>query len=247
MGTGTSTGVPAIGCECSVCKSSDPRNNRLRASVLVTINDKNILIDTAPDLRQQALRYGFKRIDAVLYTHDHADHIHGIDELRSFNFLQWSAIPIYAGRKVIERIKKSFMYIFEEQLEGGGKPVITLHEIDSSFEAAGTRIEPLPVWHGSQKIFGYKIGEFAYISDVSKIPDETITLIKKIKVVVLDALREKEHSTHMNFSQAIETAKLIGAKRTFFTHMGHSVDHASTSAKLPPGMELAYDGLEIIL
>lgn len=247
LGTGTSTGVPAIGCECSVCKSSDPRNNRLRASVLVTVDDKNILIDTSPDLRQQALKYGFKRIDAVLYTHDHADHIHGIDELRSFNFLQWSAIPIYAGRKVLERIKVSFMYIFEEQLEGGGKPLITLHEINGSFQTAGVYIEPLPVWHGSQMIFGYKIGDFAYISDVSKIPEETIALIKNIKVVVLDALRENEHSTHMNFSQAIETAKIIGAQRTLFTHMGHSVDHETANSRLPQGMELAYDGLEIIL
>lgn len=247
MGTGTSTGVPAIGCECNVCKSTDPHNKRLRASVLVTANDKNILIDTSPDLRQQALQYGFKRIDAVLYTHDHADHIHGIDELRSFNFLQWSAIPIYASKKVLERIKVSFMYIFEELLEGGGKPMITLHEIDGPFEAAGVKVIPLPVWHGSQMIFGYKIGDFAYISDVSKIPDETIAIIKNIKVVVLDALREKEHSTHMNIAQAVETAKLISAQRTIFTHMGHSVDHASTNANLPQGMELAYDGLEIIL
>ena len=247
LGSGTSTGVPAIGCRCAVCTSTDPHNKRLRASVLVTEEDKNLLIDTATDLRQQALLYGITRVDAVIYTHDHADHLHGIDELRAFNFIQWRPIPVYGNPKTIQRIRDSFGYIFDGNREGGGKPLIELHEINGRFEAAGVPIEPLLVWHGSQQILGFRIADFAYLTDASRVPPETIEAVRGVEVVVLDALQQKEHPTHMNFDQAIAVANEIGAKRTLLTHMAHKVDHETTNASLPKGIELAYDGLEIII
>ena len=247
LGSGTSTGVPSIGCKCPVCTSTDPRNKRLRASVLVTEKDRNILIDTATDLRQQALLHDISKIDAVIYTHDHADHIHGIDELRSFNFIQWKTIPIFGSPKVVERIRSSFGYIFLGPVEGGGKPMIDLVEINGPFEAAGVKVVPLPVLHGSQTIFGYRIDGFAYISDVSDVPPETKELMLDVDVLVIDALRFKDHPTHMSIDKAIRTSKDVRAKRTFLTHMSHQIEHETIDRSLPDGVRLAYDGLEINL
>ena len=248
LGTGTSTGVPAIGCKCPVCTSNNSRNKRLRPSAFVETGGASILIDTAPDLRQQALLYGIKRIDAVLYTHAHADHIHGIDDLRAFNFLQWAPIPVYGDEATINRIRSMFDYIFDQKRsEGGGKPMVETNVVDGEFEAAGVKIEPLRVFHGSMEIFAYRIGSFAYMSDVSVIPPETMDRIRGIELLVLDALRYEKHPTHMNFEQAIEAAGQIGAKRTLLTHFSHVVDHDQAIAKLPDGIEPAYDGMEIIL
>ncbi len=208
------------------------------------------MIDTAPDLRQQALRYGIKRIDAVLYTHAHADHLHGIDDLRAFNFLQWAPIPVFGNAYTIERIKSMFDYIFDEhRSEGGGKPMIETNVVRAgvAFKAAGVEIEPLRVLHGSMEILAYRIGPFAYLTDVSHIPPETAERIRGIDLLVLDALRYKPHPTHMNFEQAIEAAHEIGAKRTLLTHLSHAADHKELADMLPEGIEPSYDGMEITL
>jgi len=248
LGTGTSTGVPAIGCKCPVCTSNNPKNKRLRPSVLVETKGASILIDTSPDLRQQALAYGITRIDAVLYTHAHADHVHGIDELRSFNFIQGAPIPVYGNRETMERVRLLFDYIFQGGPgEGGGKPMIDINVIDGPFEVAGAHVEPLEVFHGTMQILAYRIGNFAYLTDVSHIPEKAMERIKGLEVVVLDALRYKPHPTHMNIEQAIEAAREIGAGRTLFTHFSHAVDYGEAQKMLPPGMEPAYDGLEIQL
>jgi len=206
------------------------------------------LIDTSPDLRQQALRYGVKRVDAVLYTHTHADHLHGIDDLRAFNFIQWAPIPIYGDLKTIKHIRRMFDYIFDERRsEGGGKPVIETNVIDGPFEAAGVEVEPLKIFHGTMEILAYRIGGFAYLTDASKIPPETIEKIRGLDLVALDALRYKKHPTHMNFEQAVRAAGEIGAKHTILTHFSHAVEHEEATRMLPDSIEPAYDGMEIIL
>jgi len=248
LGTGTSSGVPAIGCKCAVCTSSDPKDKRLRPSALVETKGVSILIDTAPDLRQQALQFGVNRLDAVLYTHDHADHLHGIDDLRAFNFIQWAQIPVYGNIETIERIRKLFDYIFDpNRSEGGGKPMIETCVITGPFEVKGVKIEPLRVFHGSKEILAFRIGPFAYLTDVSSIPSETIDRIRGVDLLVLDALRHKAHPTHMNFEQAVACAKEIGARRTLLTHFSHSATHKEISEMMPEGIEPAYDGMEIIL
>ncbi len=248
LGTGTSTGVPAVGCKCPVCTSNNPKNKRLRPSVLVETKETSILIDTSPDLRQQALAYGITRIDAVLYTHAHADHVHGIDDLRSFNFIQGEPIPVYGNRETMERVRLLFDYIFQGGPgEGGGKPMIETNVIEGPFDVDGAHIEPLYVYHGAMEILAYRIGQFAYLTDVSHIPEKAMERIKGPELVILDALRYKAHPTHMNFDQAIEAAREIGANRTLFTHFSHAVEHEEAQRMLPPGMELAYDGLEIQL
>jgi len=215
---------------------------------LVETKGISILIDTSPDLRQQALVHGITRIDAVLYTHAHADHLHGIDDLRSFNFIQGKPIPVYGNLKTMERVRLLFDYIFQGgRGEGGGKPMIETNVIDGPFDVAGVHIEPLHVLHGTMEILAYRIGGFAYLTDVSHIPEKAMERIRGLKLVVLDALRYKPHPTHMNFEQAMEAARAIGADRTLFTHFSHAVDQEEAEKMLPPGMEPAYDGMEIHL
>jgi len=245
LGCGTSTGVPVIGCTCKVCLSQEQKNKRTRSSVLVQAGGKNILIDTSTDLRQQSLAHNINRIDAVLYTHPHADHIHGIDELRSFNMAQNSAIPCYGNSDTIRRIKQIFHYIFTDNANESWKPDLRAHIVNGPFNIFGLNILPIEVHHGKIRVFGYRIGNFAYVTDCSYIPDEANVLLHKLDLLILGVLREKPHPTHLNISQALDLIKDLKPKRTIFTHLSHNVDYIETTKKLSDNIELGYDGMEI--
>lgn len=248
FGCGTSTGVPVIGCHCEVCSSTDPRDKRTRSSVLIRTSDKNILIDTSTDLRTQSLANKIDRIDAVLFTHPHADHIHGIDDLRAFNLAQGgAAIPCYGEENTIERIKVMFDYIFREDGKDGWKPNLKTTVIDSPFTIFGIEIIPIRIFHGTASIFGYRIGSVAYITDCSSIPEESFKLLEGTEVLILGALRYKPHPTHFSIQQAIDTSNIIKPKRTILTHLSHSLAYNRDNGLLPPNVELAYDGLTIEL
>jgi phosphoribosyl 1,2-cyclic phosphate phosphodiesterase len=242
LGSGTSTGVPVPGCSCAVCTSDDPQNVRTRCSVLLTHGGKNILIDTATDLRQQVLREKIGHIDAVFYTHTHADHIHGIDDLRTFNIVSGQAIPIFGSPETLAVIRRNFGYIFDAELEPGYRPRLETHQIDGPFDLFGLTVQPLPLQHGSGMSLGYKVGSFAYLVDCNDIPEETAPLLRDIEILVIDALRFRPHTSHFNIAQALEVARSLGARRTFLTHLSHDVDHSRHTALLPAGVELAYDG-----
>ncbi len=245
LGSGTSHGVPMIGCECATCQSTDPRDRRSRASVLIQIPDgPSILIDTTTDLRAQALAYGVKRVDAIVYTHSHADHVMGLDEVRRFNILQRSAIPCYGDERTLRDLRRIFSYIFDPDApKGGGIPQVVLATIVGEFSIGQATIVPIPLMHGSRTIFGYRIGSFAYLTDCSAIPEESWELLRGVRTLILDALRERPHPTHLSLSEAMASAERLGPSRAYFTHMCHDLPHAATCARLPPGVELAYDGL----
>jgi phosphoribosyl 1,2-cyclic phosphate phosphodiesterase len=247
LGSGTSTGVPVIGCSCAVCCSTDPRNKRWRPGLKLEIENgpQNgiILVDTPTDLRAQALRFGLPRLDAVIYTHQHADHIFGLDDIRIFNFRQQAAIPCYGSEATLQALRRTFAYVFESGQEGGGKPQIELIPIREPFEVLGQTIIPVPVWHGSLEVFGYRIGRFAYVTDCSLIPESSFRMLAGVEILILDALRYRPHPTHFSLEEAMAAAAHIGAARTIFTHLSHDVDHGAPAVALPAGMELGYDGL----
>jgi phosphoribosyl 1,2-cyclic phosphate phosphodiesterase len=245
LGTGTSTGVPVPTCRCAVCLSSDPRDHRLRPSILLAWDAVKVLVDTATDLRQQALRHGLMSLDAVLYTHAHADHVFGLDDLRMYNWRRGGAIPIYGSASTLASIRRTFWYVFEDVEAGGGKPALDLHPIASPFELLGRTIVPVPLQHGRLPILGYRSGGFAYLTDVSEIPDASYPLLRDLEVLVLSALRLRPHPTHMHLARALETAARIGAARTLLTHIAHEIAHADVSRTLPAGVALAYDGLSV--
>ncbi len=243
LGTGTSTGVPVPTCSCAVCRSTDSRDSRLRPSVLLSWEGANVLIDTSTDLRQQALRQGLMDLDAVFYTHAHADHIFGLDDLRMFNWRRGGAIPVYGSAITLAAIRRTFWYAFEDVEAGGGKPILDLREVRAPLALLGRTVIPVPLHHGQLPILGYRIGGFAYLTDVSAIPESSYPLLEDLDVLVLSALRHRPHPTHMHLSRALDEAARIGARRTLFTHIAHEMSHASVSPTLPPGVELAYDGL----
>lgn len=247
LGSGTSTGVPVVGCACAVCASQDPRNSRTRCSALISYQGRNVLIDTTTDLRQQSLREKIKRIDAVLYTHTHADHVHGIDDLRPFNFIAGQAIPIYGSEDTIASIRGNFGYIFTDEPEEGYRPRLEPREITGPFELINLPVEPLPLHHGSGNSLGFRIGPFAYLTDCSAIPERSERRLQGLEVLVIDGLRFRPHSTHFNIPQAIEVAARLGARRTLLTHLSHEVEHAACNKGLPEGVELAFDGQQIEL
>ncbi len=249
LGCGTSTGVPVPGCGCPVCRSPNPRNSRLRTSAIVRLPGGTItLIDASTDLRAQALQHGIDRIDAVLCTHSHADHILGIDDLRVFNLLTRRRIPLYGTAATLSEIRRIFSYIFEPdpRYEGGLLAQLDSYEITafSPFTLDGARILPFQLWHGRLEVLGFRIGSFAYATDCKTIPEESYSALRELDVLVLDGLRYEAHRSHMTIPEAIEAAQRIGARKTYLTHMTHSVDYDTVNAQLPNGIELAYDGLE---
>jgi phosphoribosyl 1,2-cyclic phosphate phosphodiesterase len=245
LGTGTSHGVPMIGCDCATCHSTDPRDSRLRPSIYVEVPDRGrILVDSSTDLRQQALRFKVTRVDAVVYTHGHADHILGLDELRRFNVLQGGSIPCYADRRTWQVLKTTFFYVFDGvSRHGGGVPQLEPREIEGPFDVLGVHVVPIPIIHGRTPILGLRFGAFAYLTDCSAIPDASWPLLAGVETLVIDALRHKPHPTHFTVAEAIAAVERIGPRRALLTHMAHDLPHADTSARLPQGVELAYDGL----
>ncbi|MEO5923737.1 MAG: MBL fold metallo-hydrolase [Bryobacteraceae bacterium] len=244
LGSGTSSGVPTLACPCEVCHSTDPRDKRLRPSVLLQYSGKNVVIDTTPDFRAQALRAGIGRLDAVLYTHAHADHILGLDDVRPFNFFQKATIPLYATEATFAIIRRVFSYAFEEG--ESSRPRLDLNTIDGSpFEVFGQEFTPIRLEHGKGTVYGFRFGRAAYLTDHSVIPDASKELLQGLDVLFLDALRRREHPTHTTLDQAVALVEELQPRRAFFTHMCHDLGHAATEAELPPHIWLAYDGLEI--
>jgi phosphoribosyl 1,2-cyclic phosphate phosphodiesterase len=249
LGTGTSTGVPLIGCDCKVCRSRNPKNHRLRAAAWLQTEDKSILIDTSTDLRTQALRAKIKGVDGVLYTHPHADHLHGIDELRSYNYLQRETIPVFGNEWTTGELTSRFPYIFHSgPIEGGGKPQISLKTIDAaqeSLDILGVRVIPISLPHGKRECVGYRFGDVAYVTDCSYIPNHSLERLRDLEVLVLDCVRIQPHPTHLNLERALEVVENVRPRKTYLTHLGHDFDYASWTRKLPKGVALAYDGLKI--
>lgn len=244
LGSGTSHGVPMIGCDCPVCTSDDPRDRRTRTSAVFAFDGHCVLVDTSPELRLQSVAHGVRRVDAILLTHHHADHVAGLDDVRRFNWLQRSAIPVYANRLTLERVRAMFPYAFDDDdTYPSAKPELLAREIDGPIDVLGRRIVPIPYFHGPLPVLGFRIGGIAYCPDCNRIPDESRRLLDGLDVLVLDALRRRPHPTHFTLDEAVAQARRIGARRTFFTHIAHELGHAATCAELPAGMELAYDGL----
>jgi len=245
LGTGTSHGVPMIGCACAVCRSTDPHDKRLRPSIYVDVPDRaKILIDTTPDLRQQALAHDIRRVDAILFTHGHADHVLGLDEVRRFNHLQGTSIPCYANGVTWDTLRRVFYYIFDGKPRlGGGVPQLEAHEIVAPLTIGGVRVRPVPLWHGTMPILGFRFGTFAYLTDCNRIADDAWDVIEGVETLVIDALRDKPHTTHFTVGEALEVVARLKPARAYMTHMTHDLGHAATNARLPPGVELAYDGL----
>ena len=246
LGTGTSQGVPVLGCNCAVCLSNDPHDNRLRSSVLVSVNDKRIVIDTGPDFRYQMLRSGHVDIDAVIYTHEHMDHVAGLDDIRAINFLQRKNMPLYGSEGVEESLRRIFHYAFSDNPYPGA-PIIHFNRIGNApFEVHGIPVIPIQVKHGRMPVLGFRFGELTYITDAKSIDDAELEKIKGSKVVVLNALRLKEHHSHLNLEQALELMQKINPERGYFTHISHLLGkHAEVEKDLPSNIRLAYDGLEI--
>lgn len=248
LGTGTSTGVPVVGCRCAVCTSDDPRNTRLRQSVKIEIGEKIFLIDTTPDLRLQLLQHPIPRLDFLLYTHSHSDHLMGLDDIRPFNFRQRESITAYASPATAKAIRRAFAYIWDGSQLGGGKPQLELRDVDGPFTHDGIDIVPIPVRHGDWTILGYRIGPFAYITDTNGVPEESRALLEGVEVLALDGLRPApRHPTHFTIPEAVACAQEIGARQTYLIHLTHEVDHETVDATLPSGVNLAYDGLRLAL
>lgn len=245
MGTGTSVGVPSIGCRCAVCRSHDPLNRRTRTSALLSLDDHRVLIDASIDLRQQALREEMDSLHAVLVTHAHADHVFGLDDVRMFNFRQQSSMPIHANAATLGDLRRTFWYVFEPTLAVSSRPQLTLNEVTGPFEIAGLRVIPFEVMHGVMPILGYRVGRFAYITDASAVPDAALPLLSRLDVLVINALRHKPHPTHFTLEGALDTIARIGPRRAYLTHISHDFDHATLARELPDEVQPAHDGLTI--
>jgi phosphoribosyl 1,2-cyclic phosphate phosphodiesterase len=238
-------GVPSIGCDCHVCTSGDPRDKRTRPSVLVQYADRSVLIDTTPDFRQQAIAAGMKKLDAVLYTHAHADHILGLDDLRPVSFRHDGKLPLYASASTAESIHKVFKYIFDGDYKFGGLARVEMKPLEGAINLFGATFLPIKVIHGETEIDGFRFGSAAYLTDFSEIPETSLLQLEDLDILFLDALRRKPHPTHSTVDQSLKIVERLRPKRTFFTHISHDLKHADTNATLPPGVELAYDGLKL--
>ena len=252
LGTGTSFGVPQIGCRCPTCTSADPRDRRTRTAALIETNGKRLLIDTPPELRLQLVAAGIDHVDAVLFTHAHADHVHGIDDLRALSVRQGAKLQAYGSRATIAELAAKFPYIFDPTFvvaEGTSKPELDPHALEPGTTAsiAGVPVLPLALPHGDHEVFGYRIGPVAYLTDVKTIPDDVVTALRGLDLLVLNALLSRPHPLHLSVPEAVAAAQRVGARRTFFTHLTHENTHAALAAKLSAGIAPAYDGLVIDL
>ena len=249
LGTGTSSGIPVVGCDCETCQSHDSRDRRWRPSIYVELSDgTRVLVDTTPDFRTQALTYGITGLDVILFTHYHADHIMGLDDVRPFNFRQPAPISCLGDASTLAALRRVFAYAWDRAApRGGGLPRLRLVEVTGQFSVGPTRVVPVPLLHGTHPILGYRMNTFAYLTDCSAIPETSFALLEGLDVLVLDALRHRPHPTHFSVSEAVETAARIGARQTYFTHMCHDLPHVETCASLPPGVTLAHDGLVVDL
>lgn len=246
LGTGTSDGVPMIGCDCDVCLSRDKRDKRLRSSVLITSKNKNYIIDTSSDFREQMLKHKVKNLECVLFTHHHADHVSGIVDIRALNFAMGGrSINCYGNDETINTLKDRYSFFFNPAQMGGGLPLVNFTTIDSALQINDLTITPLKINHGKLNILGYKINNLAYITDASFIPEETIEQVKGVDVLVLNALRYRSHGTHLSIREAVDIADIIGARETYFTHMTHDVSHKRLSRELPHGLHPAFDNLKL--
>ncbi|MFC1654749.1 MBL fold metallo-hydrolase [Myxococcota bacterium] len=247
LGSGTSGGVPMIGCTCPVCTSDNPKNRRMRASALVEVGDRVLLLDTSTDLREQAIRFDIPRVDAVLYTHAHADHVHGVDELRVFNVRHLREIPCYGNPDTVSRLQNYLQYIFDQEYHESFRPFLSLNEVTGPFAVSGVEVIPVPLFHGEMPVLGYRIGGLAYLTDASKIPDASWELLGGLELLVLDALRPRPHATHFSLPEAVEVAEKLQAQQTVFTHVSHMLEHQETNLGLGNRMQLAYDGMKFDL
>jgi phosphoribosyl 1,2-cyclic phosphate phosphodiesterase len=250
LGTGTSFGIPQVGCRCAVCTSTDPRDKRHRAGVVVQTATATLLIDTPTELRLSLLRAGIGAVDAVLYTHDHADHTHGIDDLRALSGHGRGRVPIYGPADALERMRRKFDYIFDPSalpIPGSSRPDVSATALEAGVATvvAGTPVLPLRFSHGPSDVFGYRIGALAYLTDVQAVPEAARERLRGLEVLVLNALFHRPHPTHLSIPEAVETALALGARRTFLTHLTHETGHAALLAELPAGIEPAYDGLAV--
>jgi phosphoribosyl 1,2-cyclic phosphate phosphodiesterase len=255
LGTGTSNGIPVIGCDCAVCHSTDPRDRRTRTSALVRYGGHPFLIDTATELRSQALANDIRRVDAVLMTHAHADHTGGFDDLRRFNELQQEHIPVYADPVTAAMLRERYAYTFSDQYPFyGGKPDLILHEIDGHFAPLAPltpltpfapEIIPIPVLHGRLPITGFRFADLAYVTDAKEIPDSSLELLRDLDVLVLNALRERSHPTHLSISEAVEVIQSVRPRRSYLVHLSHETSHVQAQNLLPDGIEIAWDGLTV--
>ena len=250
LGTGTSFGVPQIGCDCAVCRSTDPRDKRTRSGAVLEAASSTILIDTPPELRLQLISAGFSQVDAVLYTHEHADHINGIDDLRIFSVRQRKPLPLYGPAETLERVRAAFNYIFDDAVrpyEGTSKPRLSLHPVSPGhlITIAGIETLPLAFEHGHLRVFGYRFDKLAYITDIKAIPPAEREQLRGLEVLVLNALWWRPHPTHLSIAEAIDTARQLGARRTYLTHLTHETGHSELESRLPEGIFPAYDGLTV--
>jgi phosphoribosyl 1,2-cyclic phosphate phosphodiesterase len=247
LGTGTSAGIPMIGCQCAVCTSSDLRDKRMRPSVVISYGGQRFLVDTTPELRLQCVGNGVDSIDAVVYTHAHADHVMGLDDVRRFNALRHGPLDVWADEPTHEALTRCFGYAFEEPKPEMKvfRPHLIRRWIDGPFELGRRTWVPIPLIHGDMPILGFRIDRLAYCTDVNSIPESSFELLKGLDLLVLDALQHKKHATHFTVAEALEAAQRIGAKKTLFTHIAHGLSHEATNANLPDGIQLAYDGLRV--
>jgi phosphoribosyl 1,2-cyclic phosphate phosphodiesterase len=251
LGSGTSMGVPTLGCHCAVCSSSDAHDKRTRPSILLSRTENgiihNVVIDTTPDFRFQALRAGIDRLDAVVFTHAHADHILGFDDIRPYNMRQKMAMPVYASDATIETLRRTFAYVFAPAPSGTVIPEVTLHPIHGAFELLGATFTPIPAEHGPWEVLGFRVGGMAYLTDFSRLPDSSKALLTDLDDFILDALRDEPHPMHQSVEQAVALVRELRPRRAWFTHIAHDLPHAATNARLAemglPNVQLSYDGL----